>query len=55
MAGGQMTNRQDITNQMRPAGGGTFGGIASFGQDNAGEIYVTAYQPGAIYRVAAAP
>jgi glucose/arabinose dehydrogenase len=55
MEGGQMTDRQNITNQMRPAGGGTFGGIASFGQDNAGEVYVTAYQPGAIYRVAAAP
>jgi glucose/arabinose dehydrogenase len=55
MENGQMTDRQDITNQMRPAGGGTFDGIASFGQDNAGEMYVTAYQPGAIYRVAAAP
>jgi glucose/arabinose dehydrogenase len=55
MVDGQMTDRRDITNQMRPVGGGTFGGVASFGQDNAGELYVTAYQPGAIYRVAAAP
>jgi glucose/arabinose dehydrogenase len=55
MDGGQMTDRVNITNQMRPAGGGQFGGVASFGQDNAGEVYVTAYQPGAIYRVAAAP
>jgi hypothetical protein len=55
MQGGQLTDRVNITNQMRPAGGGQFGGVASFGQDNAGEMYVTAYQPGAIYRVAAAP
>jgi glucose/arabinose dehydrogenase len=55
MNNGQMTDRQNITAQMRPTGGGQFGGIASFGQDNAGELYVAAYTPGAIYRVAAAP
>lgn len=52
---GALADRQDITDQMRPAGGGAIDGIASFGQDNAGEVYVTAYTPGAIYRVAAAP
>jgi glucose/arabinose dehydrogenase len=53
--GGAVADRQEITDQMRPAGGGTIDGIASFGQDNAGEMYVTAYTPGAIYRVVAAP
>jgi glucose/arabinose dehydrogenase len=52
---GALVDRQDVSNQIRPAGGGTFGGIASFGTDNAGEVYVAAFQPGAIYRVAAAP
>jgi glucose/arabinose dehydrogenase len=52
---GQLSDRQEITAQLQPAGGGDFGGIGSFGQDNAGEVYVAAFEPGAIYRVAAAP
>lgn len=55
MDGGQLANRQEITAQMRPAGGGNIDNIASFGQDNAGEVYVVAFTPGAVYRVAAAP
>ncbi len=52
MEAGQMVARADITNQLRD--GNTPGQIASFGQDNAGEVYVTAFQPGAVYRLAAA-
>jgi glucose/arabinose dehydrogenase len=52
---GQLVDRQDVSTQIRPSGGGNFGGIASFGTDNAGEVYVAAFQPGAIYRIAAAP
>jgi len=52
---GALADRQDVSDQIRPSDGGNFGGIASFGTDNAGELYVAAFQPGAIYRVAAAP
>jgi glucose/arabinose dehydrogenase len=52
---GLLVDRQDVSSQIRPSEGGTFGGIASFGTDNAGEVYVAAFQPGAIYRIAAAP
>lgn len=51
---GQLTDRVEITDQMRPAGGGNIDNIASFGTDNAGEMYVAAFVPGAVYRVAAA-
>ena len=50
-----IADRVEITNQLRPAAGGAFSGIASFGTDNAGEIYVAAFTPGAVYRVVAAP
>jgi len=53
MEGGQLADRQEVSDQLRPAG--MFGGIASFGQDNAGEVYVAAFTPGAIYRIVAAP
>lgn len=51
---GQLAERTEITNEMRPAGGGNIDNIASFGTDNAGEMYVAAFTPGAVYRVAAA-
>jgi glucose/arabinose dehydrogenase len=51
---GQATDRQEITNQLRPNGGAPQQ-ISSFGQDNAGDVYVTAFNPGAIYRITAAP
>jgi glucose/arabinose dehydrogenase len=50
---GQLAERREVTDQLSP--GGQFGGIASFGQDNAGEVYVAAFTPGAIYRIVAAP
>jgi glucose/arabinose dehydrogenase len=50
---GQLLERREVTDQLRPAG--MFGGIASFGRDNAGEVYVAAFTPGAIYRIVAAP
>jgi glucose/arabinose dehydrogenase len=45
---------REITDQLRPATG-AFGGIASFGRDNRGELYVAAFTPGAVYRIVAAP
>lgn len=54
MQDGQIAERVEITDEMRPSGGGQFAGISSFGTDNAGEMYVTAFTPGAVYRVAAA-
>jgi glucose/arabinose dehydrogenase len=51
---GQLADKQEITDQMRPAGGGNIDNIASFGTDNAGEVYVAAYTPGAVYRIVAA-
>lgn len=54
MNNGALTERLEITNQMRPAGGGNIDNIASFGTDNAGEMYVATFTPGAVYRVAAA-
>jgi glucose/arabinose dehydrogenase len=51
---GAIVDRQDISLELRPSVG-DFGGIASFGQDNAGELYVAAFTPGAIYRVVAGP
>jgi glucose/arabinose dehydrogenase len=50
---GAIADRVEITNQMRPATG-AIDNIASFGTDNAGEMYVAAFTPGAVYRVAAA-
>jgi glucose/arabinose dehydrogenase len=51
---GAIADKVEITDQMRPAGGGNLDSIASFGTDNAGEMYVAAFVPGAVYRVAAA-
>jgi glucose/arabinose dehydrogenase len=51
---GSAVERREISAELRP-GSGTFGNIASFGQDNAGELYVAAFTPGAVYRVIAAP
>lgn len=56
--GGQLADKQDVTDQLRPTGANAddFARITSFGRDNAGEVYVTAYQPnGAVYRIVAAP
>jgi glucose/arabinose dehydrogenase len=51
---GAIADRTEITAQLRP-GNGNPRGIASFGMDNAGEMYVAAFTPGAVYRVVAAP
>jgi len=51
---GQIADRTEISNQLRPATG-NIGGISSFGTDNAGEMYVAAFTPGAVYRIVAAP
>jgi len=52
---GAMVGKVDITSQLKPQGS-QVGNIASFGQDNAGEIYVAAFSPapGAVFRLAAA-
>ena len=52
---GAIADRTEITDQIKPAGNGQFGGIASFGSDNAGEMYVATFTPGVVYKVAAAP
>ena len=52
---GAIADRTEITDQLRPAGNAQFGGIASFGSDNAGEMYVATFTPGVVYKVAAAP
>jgi glucose/arabinose dehydrogenase len=52
---GAIADRTEITDQLRPAGNGQFGGISSFGSDNAGEMYVATFTPGVVYKVAAAP
>ena len=50
-----VVDRQEISAELRPLDLSDFGNIASFGQDNAGELYVAAFTPGAVYRVIAAP
>ncbi|HTV24867.1 MAG TPA: PQQ-dependent sugar dehydrogenase [Polyangiaceae bacterium] len=52
---GAVVDRQDISAELRPPASEAFGNIAGFGQDNAGDVYVAAFTPGAIYRVVAAP
>jgi glucose/arabinose dehydrogenase len=49
---GAIQDRQEITAQLQPAG---VEGIASFGTDNAGEMYIAAFDPGAVYRIVSAP
>jgi len=51
---GQLADRQEITNQLRTGANAGVGDIASFGQDNKGEVYVAAFNPGAVYRITAA-
>lgn len=53
--GGSALSRQEISAELRPLAPEAFGNIASFGQDNSGELYVAAFTPGAVYRVVAAP
>lgn len=55
MEAGSAADRQEISTELRPLDSNVFGNIASFGQDNAGELYVAAFTPGAVYRVVAAP
>ena len=53
---GVVADRVEITDQIvAPAGGAAVGNISSFGQDNAGEVYVVEYDNGAVYRVVQAP
>jgi glucose/arabinose dehydrogenase len=52
---GSARDRQEISAELRPLDSEVFGNIASFGQDNAGELYVAAFTPGAVYRVIVAP
>jgi hypothetical protein len=53
---GVIADRVDITSQLRPGGNNANPrNIASFGVDNAGEVYVAAFTPGAVYRIVAAP
>jgi glucose/arabinose dehydrogenase len=48
---GQAVDRQEITDQL----GSEIEGIASFGTDNTGEMYIAAFGPGAVYRITSAP
>lgn len=52
---GAVADRVEITDQFVATDGTNVEEIASFGQDNAGEVYVAAFTPGAVYRVIAAP
>jgi len=52
---GQIADRTEITDQIVAPGGGDVEEIASFGQDNAGEVYIAAFTPGAVYRLVQAP
>lgn len=52
---GQIADRTEITAQIVAPGGGDVEEIASFGQDNAGELYIAAFTPGAVYRIVQAP
>jgi glucose/arabinose dehydrogenase len=53
---GQLADRVDITDQISaPQGNPEVQNISSFGQDNAGEVYVVEYSGGAIYRLVQAP
>ncbi len=52
---GQVVNRTEITSQIVAPGGGAVEEIASFGTDNAGEVYIAAFNPGAVYRFVQAP
>jgi hypothetical protein len=45
--GQQATDEQDLTSDLNPGGGG---GITSFGQDNAGELYIVR-RGGAIQKI----
>ncbi len=48
---GQAVDKVEITDQFAGQG---IDNISSFGQDNAGEMYVTTLTPGAVYRIVAA-
>jgi hypothetical protein len=49
MAGGSVAQQQvEITDNLNPGNG--VAGIASFGQDNAGELYVVSFG-GTVYRI----
>jgi glucose/arabinose dehydrogenase len=53
---GAITGKVEITAQLRPGGNNANPrNIASFGTDNAGEVYVATFTPGAVYKVVAAP
>jgi glucose/arabinose dehydrogenase len=52
---GQIADRTEITDQIVAPGGGNVENIASFGTDNAGEVYIAAFTPGAVYRIVQAP
>ncbi|HKO90258.1 MAG TPA: PQQ-dependent sugar dehydrogenase [Polyangiaceae bacterium] len=52
---GQAADRVDITAQLRAGANFTNNSIASFGQDNSGELYVASFNPGGVYRIVAAP
>jgi glucose/arabinose dehydrogenase len=55
MQDGQVADRVEITDQIVAPGGGDVENIASFGTDNAGEVYIVAFEPGAVYRITQAP
>jgi len=51
VANGQVTERTEITDQINVPGGPNVANIASFGIDNAGELYVADLDGGAVYRI----
>lgn len=51
---GQVADRVEITAELTPVGG-SGNSVASFGQDNAGEVYVVSFDPSGVFRVTTAP
>lgn len=49
---GRAVDRAEITSELAPVGGDE-DTLASFGQDNAGEVYVVTLAPGGVYRITA--
>ncbi len=53
--GGSPLNAQDVTSALDPPGAYTIDGIASFGEDARGEIYVLDLYDGEVFRIVAGP
>ena len=54
-AGGRATSERDWTADLAPEGGGSFGGVAGFGEDARGELYICDQVRGTVFKIVAAP